>query len=69
MRGKFREHLLDVASGKVQSKDPLTSFAPTAEGRRLGSLLTRAVEPRPHRGTDSPALAGKLSPAVYGLWG
>lgn len=69
MRRNFREHLLDVASGKVKSKDPLTSFAPAEMDRRLATRMTRVVEPRPHRGSDAPALAGKLSPAVYGLWG
>lgn len=69
MRQKFRDHLLDIANGKVQSKDPLTTFAPAEMDRRLASRLTRAVEPRPYQGTDAPALAGKLSPAVYGLWG
>lgn len=69
MRGNFKEHLLDVASGKVKSENPLTSFAPTEMDRRLASRMTRAVQPRPHRGSDAPALAGKLSPAVYGLWG
>lgn len=69
MRGNFKEYLLDVANCKVKSKDPLTSFAPAPMDRNLATRMTRAVEPRPHRGTDAPALAGKLSPTVYGLWG
>ena len=70
MRKSFKEHLQDVAQGKIRKDDPLASYAPTQKAQALADGVSELLKSAGGlRYAESPALAGKLTPAAYGLWG